>query len=318
MTSEPKVRLLTFGELEMLTAFFNDRAAFRVAMVHDTIDPRAQEVFDNRGTSPRSHQHDGNLYMLNGDYSDDYTKASTQLKALFIHEMAHVWQYRRTGYKSGMVARNRRADVLADMIYESELCYQVLYKDLAPSKRAALMVVAQEYLDSLEGVRMDLLSHTNGFKDAYLFSNNDANQAAVSMGPKPKWQAEAEEDVRRSLVSPFKESIGAPRDGETFSDYAWRNPSIQKHFSSKAAMIATWTDYDQLDYNYILQPMGNLGFFDLHDEAQAQMITDYFLIKNGIDPRTVPLCISVSGRKRPPLDYYEKIIPFAKGKTYTD
>ncbi len=68
------------------------------------------------------------------------------------------------------------------------------------------------------------------------------------------------------------------------------------------------------DYNYLNMKSGSVGFFDLRDEAQAELIADYFILKKRMDPRTVRAGAGITMLPRPPLAFYEKIIPFINVK----
>ena len=80
-------RGLTAGEIALAQALFKDVIDYARVTIHDN-----KFVFfqaSNSGMTPN-----GAIYAV-GDrtYSRDYSLESVSMRAFFIHEMAHVWQY---------------------------------------------------------------------------------------------------------------------------------------------------------------------------------------------------------------------------------
>lgn len=84
---DPACRFLTPGEIRLAAAIFGAR-----------IDYAAVRVFDSRGGILA---HVANITALRNDirihdpskYAADFSAASVALRAIFLHEMTHVWQY---------------------------------------------------------------------------------------------------------------------------------------------------------------------------------------------------------------------------------
>ena len=80
-------RHLTAGEIQLARSVFGDSINYAEVKVNNRHFPLLQKK--DVAMAPT-----GNLYMYNY-YRDDYSKdRDPYLKALFIHEMAHVWQYK--------------------------------------------------------------------------------------------------------------------------------------------------------------------------------------------------------------------------------
>ncbi|MEJ6401820.1 hypothetical protein [Yoonia sp. 2307UL14-13] len=310
MQDEPKGRILKFEELDMLGRFFGSSDVFKLVMVYDTATPEAIEQAKRKNTRLRSHELNGDIYMLDGDFRDNYAEADINTKAIFIHEMAHIWQGKNAEKHSTSSQLIAKAESYERIIAKQEKAYQLALKDMAPEKRAIIEKLALMHLNRMMEEENAAWDAANNYKIQYEKFVNDIDPIAVVHGPKPKWQVRAEAEMTRSLVYSSVDHE-TPKPGETFSEFLWRNPEIRANFSSRQSMVQHWIDSETLDYNYILQPIGRMGFWDLHVEAQAQIITDYFLIKSGVDPRTVPMSLSVSGAQRPPIDFYEMVVPFA-------
>lgn len=80
-------RALTAGEIALARRVFKDAIDYGKVRVHN----RKYIFFqrDNSGMAPN-----GDIYVV-GDrtYCSDYARTDIGLRRLFIHEMAHVWQY---------------------------------------------------------------------------------------------------------------------------------------------------------------------------------------------------------------------------------
>lgn len=78
-------RALTSGEIELARTIFGDSIDYTSVTVSD----KKYAFFHPRGGAMAP---DGNLHMY-GCYSADYAAANARARALFIHEMTHVWQF---------------------------------------------------------------------------------------------------------------------------------------------------------------------------------------------------------------------------------
>ena len=81
MTSRP----LTQGEITLAQGIFGNAIDYGRVRIHDG----KFMPFHPKGTGMAP---EGNLYMY-GCYHDDYSVKGPRVRAHFIHEMAHVWQY---------------------------------------------------------------------------------------------------------------------------------------------------------------------------------------------------------------------------------
>jgi len=102
--AEGGLRLLTPGEIALARTVFESAIAYpRVWIHHDSYFPFKLQG-RNTAMSPN-----GELYFRDW-YCDDFSRMSFQYQHLFIHEMAHVWQYqsgvwvRMRGLVSGFVS----------------------------------------------------------------------------------------------------------------------------------------------------------------------------------------------------------------------
>jgi len=87
-----EVRPLTFGETELSRTVFADTVKYnRIRIYHESYFPFGAQP-DDVAMSP-----DGNIYFdPDGTlYKEDFSKANIHSKALFIHEMTHVWQHQK-------------------------------------------------------------------------------------------------------------------------------------------------------------------------------------------------------------------------------
>lgn len=79
-------RDLTSGEIILVREMFKTSVKFGQVKIHN------EKYFfkqpPNSGMTPS-----GEIYVNGDPYRDDYSVADPYLKAFFIHEMTHVWQY---------------------------------------------------------------------------------------------------------------------------------------------------------------------------------------------------------------------------------
>lgn len=79
-------RSLTTGEIELARELFKDSIRYERVRIHN-----GKYFFwqpPDSGMTPN-----GEIYANGYPYSNDYAAESLDLRAFFIHEMAHVWQY---------------------------------------------------------------------------------------------------------------------------------------------------------------------------------------------------------------------------------
>lgn len=85
---EGTVRLLTIGEMSLVRSVFGDAINLSKVWIH--CGSYLPFSLQNKYTAMTPN---GELYFRSELYSTDYSTAEHTLKHLFIHEMAHVWQY---------------------------------------------------------------------------------------------------------------------------------------------------------------------------------------------------------------------------------
>lgn len=102
--AEGSLRLLTLGEIALARTVFASAITYpRVWIHHDSYFPFKLQG-RNTAMSPN-----GELYFRDW-YCDDFSRVSFQYQHIFIHEMAHVWQYqsgiwvRMRGLVSGFIS----------------------------------------------------------------------------------------------------------------------------------------------------------------------------------------------------------------------
>jgi hypothetical protein len=84
-------RPLTPGETAMAQGVFGDSIDYKYVLVHSgrLFGPMHKENFAKTTLS---------MIFMHNLYQDDYSKASLGMQELFIHEMAHVWQFQQMAY----------------------------------------------------------------------------------------------------------------------------------------------------------------------------------------------------------------------------
>jgi len=98
-------RPLTIGEISLARSVFRNGVDYsRVRVYHRSYFPFDLQM-DEVAMAPN-----GNIYFMTMLYRDDFSHEAPREKHLFIHEMAHVWQYqmgvnvRMRGVFSGLVS----------------------------------------------------------------------------------------------------------------------------------------------------------------------------------------------------------------------
>lgn len=80
-------RPLTQGEISLARQVFKTSITYPLVLIHN--EPYAFFQPNRSGMTPN-----GEIYIKGKNiYSNDYSKTIPQLKAFYIHEMVHVWQY---------------------------------------------------------------------------------------------------------------------------------------------------------------------------------------------------------------------------------
>ena len=322
-------RRVTSGEREMLYGVFQGALNCDLISIlnYNPYDP------DNK----RSFEAENQVHLLGGDYAPDLSKAgSMSQKATFVHECAHAWQYQHTGYESTREERDTHFKSMSyDALLEIERIQGAIdsectsYSSLPREQDLAANAVRQYYrkaLDSLDGVIATSKANIGADKKGYVAQHAYDPIIGVT-GPLGKYESRQTQFVMPAESTDSSDvlleriiSEAKPEPGERLSDFLWRTagPRIQGTIGSKELLKADmkkWAQEDDgsgtdlPDYNYMLCKPGTVGFFDLRSEAQAEMIADYFLLKSGVDPRSIGLDCGVF-LTRPPLAFYEDMLPF--------
>jgi len=318
-------RRVTSGEREMLYGVF--QGALNCELI--TVLNYAPDDPDNK----RSFEAENRVHLLGGDYAPDLSKVSSMSqKATFVHECAHAWQYQCTGYESTQIERDVRFEIMSyETLLEIERIEGAIdskctsYSSSPREQDLAATAVRQYYrdtLDSLNGVVATSKANYRADKKGYVAQH--AYDPIIGIeGPLGKYESRQTPFPRSKTTDILLErmmSEAKPKLGERLSDFLWRTagPRITGAIESKEQLKANMKNWaqeddgsgsDLPDYNYMLRKPGTVDFIDLRTEAQAQMIEDYFLIKSGVDPRSVKLGGGVLFT-RPPLAFYEDMIPF--------
>ncbi len=112
-------RHLTVGEIALAREIYKDSISYRNVKIH-----RGKYFFKQppgSGMTPN-----GEIYVADNPkrgnflYKDDYSSQSVSLKAFFIHEMAHVWQYQNN------ILRVKTSAILGHLRHFGE--YKKMYK----------------------------------------------------------------------------------------------------------------------------------------------------------------------------------------------
>ncbi len=99
------MRKLTKNEIKLCETMFGDSINYDEIEMHNRKANFLQP--DNFNAAP-----DGNLYMIK-DYCEDYSEASTEAQASFLHEMTHVWQIQNN-------TRNLKMELVTEVLKAHE------------------------------------------------------------------------------------------------------------------------------------------------------------------------------------------------------
>ena len=321
-------RGLTAAERLMLQRVFNGQVDFSLITIrnYDPDDPNNDRSFHSENV----------IHLLDGDYADDISLGTMEQKAVLVHEVAHAWQYQKTGYCSSqeeldahfqqkaydawyehavVIQRQIEAqllewsDYLKTELPRTPVAEHADFKAAVRDYQSRVLSKLYKKQDSLIGVQARALRNVASDKSGYL-DRESYDPVLSAMGPLDEFESAPSHIGRPAYLD------APPAPGERLSDFLWRNPAVKRGFGTKSdlrlylechAHEEDGSGTSHIDYNYMLKRPGTVGFYDLRVEAQAQVITEYFLIKNGVDPRVI---FQTNMNTRPPLRFYEKIIPF--------
>lgn len=309
------------------------------------VDPNQIRIYNyditDSGTT-RTYAAQNQVCLLDGDYAPDLSKADIGRQATFIHECAHVWQHQNTSFKSTKMESDK---CFEKMKYESVLLNAqnsinniegIINNECSSKPQREQDRVADAYrqyhqkaLDSLSVVIASYRAAERKYKsDKRNYVDQEAYDPVIEFGPLPEYEsqptafaANGGDPILQNILRSQK-----PIPGERLHEFLWRasssywkNKGISsrielKKYMKQCAKEDEGTGNSLSDYNYLNGKPGSIVFFDLRDEAQAELISDYFLLKKHIDPRTVNAGESITALPRPPLVFYEKVIPFINVK----
>ncbi len=315
-------RRATTGEHEMLFSVFRGKLKCSSLVIVNYDRKHPEET--------RSFAHHNRVHLLGGKYAADLSTCGDMHKrSTFIHECAHVWQYQNhitSGqdemdgwFKSGEVAAKNRIKEIEATLFEETRNVEKRHGYSAATKYLEKKKTEISYLETRASENAKKVG-----MDKRAFIENKLYDPIYNGGPVDtfvnyKWVSE---------VAPAKPDIGKrmsanekpPHMGERMSDYMWRVgiPEFKALFGTleklKAMMKRIVTGDDgtptaTINYNYMmLLRLGYYKFLDLRHEAQAALIGEYYLIKNGVDPRTVIGGGYSSFKRRPELKFYEEML----------
>ncbi|MFQ6551859.1 hypothetical protein AAD018_005860 [Aestuariibius insulae] len=320
-------RKLTAGEITLLREIFATGVIFDLVRIHNGyIDDEAKKDFPGR-----SHASGNDIYLVGDDWRDDLSESEKpKHMATLVHEVAHIWQH-QNGIKSALEESDHHNLTLSDHYeFMGDIYWNRLQRKIKELQRKYEGLTKEAATDSIAAKDCVLIDKMhNAFEKEYYYNTlykkdkgeyweAEAWDPVFEFGPQPEYQ------TAWAIYSNdrFLSHLGAaaqPRVGERLSDFLWRTSTfVQGRFKTKNKLVDAMRDaaFDDThehhsslsDYNYMMQTPGSVSFLTLRTEAQAQLVTDYFLIKRGHDPRIV-----MSGgdlRPRPPLSFYKSIIPF--------
>ena len=327
-------REVTFGERMMILDVFGWEVDIGLIRIYDS---------DTVGHGKtRTYTMQNQVHLLDGDYAPDLSKADIAQQATFIHECAHVWQHQNTSFKSTKMESDKRFE---KMKYESVLLsaqnsityFEGIINDECSSKppweQDQVADARRQYyrkaLDSLGGVIASYRAAERKHRsDKRNYVDQEAYDPVIEFGPLPEFESQPTAFVANGSDPILQNTLSSqkPIPNERLSEFLWRASRShweKKGISSRIELKEYMKQYAKedegmgnslSDYNYLNVKPGSVNFFDLRDEAQAELISDYFLLKKHIDPRTVNAGASITVLPRPPLAFYEKIIPFINVK----
>ncbi len=317
-------RKLTAGEIEMLKRVFGGEVNYDLIRIHNYDG-------DTTDDTERSYHGANMIYLFDGDYADDIsTSGDMEKKYVLVHEVAHAWQYQcgRLSHQENLDAHYRSASEKAESNLKSikrDIEYEVT-RNRKEDQDYVRKRLELKHRDTMH--KLWIAGYVNKLKikedkNGYLIRQG-YDPILSTMGPRhefnpPQTHFDYPGGSKAHDLAPVEREFienDRPRDGERLSDFMWRNPEIRRYYKDKedlADNMRKWAEEDdgsgsdRPDYNYLLHHAGTVNFYDLRIEAQAELIAEYFLVKNGVDPRTIG---STNFLTRPPVAFYEKIIPF--------
>ncbi len=149
-------RRLTQGEIALAKTMFRDSIDYDTVRIHDK-----KYVFfqpNNSGMTPN-----GEIYISGkSTYKDDYSTASEHMKAFFLHEMTHVWQYQNKLLDP--VAEAMKENIKHNFNYAAAYPYEIdVKKDLTDYGMEQQASIVEHYYLIKQGLR----SAGHSGKDAY-------------------------------------------------------------------------------------------------------------------------------------------------------
>lgn len=175
-------RRLTQGEIALAKTLFKDSIDYDSVRIHDK-----KYVFfqpNNSGMTPN-----GEIYISGkSTYKDDYSKASEHMKAFFLHEMTHVWQYQNKVLDP--VAEAMKENVKHKFNYAAAYPYEIdVKKDLTDYGMEQQASIVEHYYLISKGRRDPGRAGGYGYKKVlkkFLDDPKYARRAEFPTGASPK------------------------------------------------------------------------------------------------------------------------------------
>ncbi|XBS69653.1 PAAR domain-containing protein [Acerihabitans sp. KWT182] len=137
-SKEGKLRLLTQGEIALAKSIYGEEIEYHKVWVHcDSYLPFGMQG-ERVAMTPN-----GELYFREATYSPDFSKEKYEWQHLFIHEMAHVWQYQK-----GMWVKARGIFSWA-VDYQYQLDGRTLLREYGMEQQAS--IIADYFLLTIHG-----------------------------------------------------------------------------------------------------------------------------------------------------------------------
>ncbi|RNF33103.1 hypothetical protein [Paracoccus methylarcula] len=290
-----KCRALTAGERSMAFGVFLTALNMEAVRIHDHANPEFPAE-----TAPNTTGN--NIYMRadQGHYLKDYDGEPLQLRATLIHELAHVWQHQK--YGPGMTPNKRKQESLP--IYNSKHGTNLTLPQYHRRVEKRDDSAARKHRDHRSTYdAIDRERHVN----PVMYPGMEYTQTMA-------WtHADGSQGARTDTIRQ-----GEVRLADQYAEYHRKHGGFNINAADVAGHLESASDYDYLHVQPNLMKLDQ--FFDgLNFEQQAELIEDYFLMKNSYDP-AVPRhggpgrysLVSII-KPRPSVYTLMRIIPFLRG-----
>lgn len=243
-----------------------------------------------------------NIYMRADQdfYREDYDGEPVQKRATLIHELAHVWQHQKYGL--GMTPHNVRQEGLPEFNSKHGTSHnQAKFRQMVQEADDADSRQRRDRRTTFDAI--DRKRHLNpvmypGMEYTQTMTWTDVNDR----------QGARTDTIRQGEV----------RLADQYAEQHKNHHAASVNTADVVAALESSEDYDYLHVRPNLMKLDKI-FDGLNSEQQAELIEDYFLMKNGYDPavprhdgddRYRPASII---KPRPSIYTLMRIIPFLRG-----